>query len=373
MNTFTFGVRNLKRRKGRAALAVLGIAVGVMLITSLLLIMDGLETSISDSVELLSGNLIIQKEGSVDFSFSIVNMSLVDNLKVNEDIKAVSPEIYVAQRLSEGGLMGFVSIIGVTESYKEMISPSYVKKGRIFQETESGKAIVGVKLADRLKIDLGDTLTLDSNDLTVIGIFETNTLVDTNTLLVPINEARMISGLPDEVVNIIEIRPVSPDRADSIREFIENKYKEYEVIYPQDILEEGQEILDTLRGVVWLVSSIAVIVGGIGIANAMLMSVLERTPEIGVLKATGWGNFDVGYSVILEAFGIGVIGGIVGVIMGVSSSMAAESIVPNLPVRLSFVPIIQSLIFAIGLSILSSIYPALKAARIPPIVAIRGE
>ncbi len=373
MNTFTFGIKNMGRRKGRASLAILGIAVGVMLITSLLFIMDGLESGIAESVELLSGNLIVQKKGAVDLPFSIVNLSLVDPLKANKDVRAVSPEIYVVQRIDEGGLLGFVSAIGVTESYREMVSPAYIKEGEVFHENDTGKATVGIKLADRLNIGLGDTLSLDTYEFTITGIFETNTLIDASTLLVPIEDARRMSGLPKEVVNVIEVRPVSPDRADAIREYVEARYDGYEVIYPQDLLEEGEEIMDTLRGVVWIVSSIAVIVGSIGIANAMLMSVLERTPEIGVLKATGWSNFDVGYSVVLEAFGIGLIGGTVGIILGIGSSFAAENIIPNLPVRLSLIPILQSFIFAIGLSILSGIYPALKAGRIPPIVAIRGE
>ncbi len=373
MNTFTFGVGNLRRRKGRTLLAVLGIAVGVMLITSLLLIMDGLETGISDSVELLSGNLIVQRAGSVDLPFSIVDVSLVDILEANGDIKAVSPEIYVAKRLSEGGLMGFVSIIGITESYGEIVSPAYIKMGKIFHEDDRGKATVGVKLADQLGIGVGDTLTIDSHELTITGIFETNTLIDASTILVPIEDARMMSGLPEEVVNVIEIRPISPDRAGAIKEEIEEMYDDIEVIYPQDLLEGGEEIMDTLRGVVWVVSSIAVLVGGIGIANVMLMSVLERTSEIGLLKATGWSDFDIGYSVVLEALGIGTIGGLVGVSLGMGASLAAESVIPNLPVSLSLIPVSQSFIFAIVLSVLSGVYPAFKAARIPPIVAITGE
>lgn len=335
--------------------------------------MDGLETSIAQSVELLSGNLIVQKKGSVDLPFSIVNVSLIDLLEANEDIKAVSPEIYVAKRIGEGGILGFVSIIGITEAYGEIVSPGYIKMGEAFQEGDTGKAIIGIKLADRLNLGLGDTLVIDSYEFTITGIFETNTLVDASTVLVPIKDARRMSGLPQEVVHVIEIRPVSPDRADAIKRYVEDRYDDYEVIYPQELLEEGEEIMNTLRGVVWIVSSIAVIVGGMGIANAMLMSVLERTPEIGVLKATGWSNSDVGYSVVLEALGIGIMGGLLGVTLGIGASLAAESIIPNLPVHLSPIPILQSFAFAIGLSILSGMYPALKATRLPPIAAIRGE
>ena len=104
----------------------------------------------------------------------------------------------------------------------------------------------------------------------------------------------------------------------------------------------------------------------------MLMSVLERTPEIGVLKATGWSNSNVGYSIVLESIGIGIIGGLIGTILGISASLVAEDLI-NLPIKVTILPLSQSFFLAIGLSILSGIYPAIRAARIPPIAAIKGE
>ena len=372
LNIFNFSIRNLRRRKGRTSLAIMGIAVGVMLITSLLLIMDGLEGSISQSVDVLSGNLIVQKEGSVDLTASIVNVSLVETLRNNPDIQSVSPEIHVAKRL-DGGAMGFVVLIGTTESYGEVVSPSYIKFGTAFNENETGKAIIGIKLAEQLDIDLGDILSIESIELEITGIFETNAFIDGTTLLVAMSDARTLSGLPKDVVSIIEIRATSPDRANSIKEYVESNFVGYEVIFPQELLEEGEEIMATLRGVILIISSIAIIIGGIGIANTMLMSVLERTPEIGVLKATGWSNSNVGYSIVLEAIGIGIVGGLIGTILGISASLVAEDLIPNLPVEVTILPLLQSFFLAIGLSILSGIYPAIRAARIPPIAAIKGE
>lgn len=364
---------NLRRRKGRTTLAVMGIAVGVMLITSLLLIMDGLENSISESVEIISGNLIVQKEGSIDLTSSIVNISLVNTLKNNRDIKAVSPEIHVAKRLDKAGLLGFVVLIGITESYGELVSEEYIKYGKIFNENETGKANIGIRLAEQLNIGLDETLIIESIEFKINGIFETNTLIDSTTLLVPLSDARKLSGLPNEVVSIIEIRPTSPDRANSIKKYVESEFDGYEVIFPQELLEAGEEIMATLRGVILTISSIAVIIGGIGIANTMLMSVLERTSEIGVLKATGWSNFNVSYSIVMESIGIGIIGGILGTTLGISASLAASELIPNLNVQITLIPLSQSFLFAIVLSILSGIYPAIKASRISPIAAIKGE
>jgi putative ABC transport system permease protein len=136
MNVVTFSLKNLKRRKMRTSLAILGIALGVMLITSLLFIMDGLESSITGSLELLSGNLIIQEKGSVDQTLSIVNVSLIENPRNNTDIKVISPEIYVARTLPGSVGQRFITLIGVTDSYSEIVSPTYIKFGTFFHETD---------------------------------------------------------------------------------------------------------------------------------------------------------------------------------------------------------------------------------------------
>ncbi len=373
MNVVTFSLKNLKRRKMRTSLAILGIALGVMLITSLLFIMDGLESSITGSLELLSGNLIIQEEGSIDQTLSIVNASLIENLRNNTDIEVISPEIYVARTLPGGVGPRFITLIGVTDSYSEIVSPGYIKFGTFFNETDSGKIIVGSKWAKQGDLEVGDTFPIDSTSFEVTGIFETNTLADSFIALIPLEDARALRNLSEDQISVIEVRPVDPDKADEIRSYVESNFEDYEVVFPEDLVKEATEIMGTLRNTVWLVSAIAVLIGGIGIANAMLMSVMERTPEIGLLKATGWRNIDVGYSVLIEALGIGVIGGLIGLLLGMVAAQTAQNIIPALTVRLTLTTILESLIFGVGLSLGSGVYPAVKAARLSPIRAIRGE
>ncbi|NIW10772.1 MAG: FtsX-like permease family protein [Gammaproteobacteria bacterium] len=357
----------------RTSLAILGIALGVMLITSLLFIMDGLESSIADSLELLSGNLIIQEEGAIDQTLSIVNASLIEDLRSNEDIKVISPEIYVARNLPGGAGPRFITLIGVTDSYREIVSPGYIKIGTFFNATDSGKIVLGSKLADRLGLKVGDIFPIDSTTFDVTGIFETNTIADVMIALIPIEDARALRNLSEDQISVIEVRPVDPNKADEIRSYVESNFEDYEVVFPEDLVKEATEIMGTLRNTVWLVSAIAVLIGGIGIANAMLMSVMERTPEIGLLKATGWRNIDVGYSVLIEALGIGVIGGLIGLLLGMVAAQTAQNIIPALTVRLTLITILESLIFGVGLSLGSGVYPAVKAARLSPIRAIRGE
>lgn len=373
VNVISFSLKNLKRRKMRTGLAVLGITLGVMLITSLLIIMDGLEGSITESLGLLSGNLIIQKKGAVDQSASIVNLSLVDHLSENEDIKAISPEIYVPRAIRVGGSFRFITLIGVTDSYREMVSQRYVRIGTYFNESDRGKALLGKKLAEYLEKDVGDTLRVDSIDFNITGIFETATFADFLVVIIPIADARDLSGLSEDQVSVIEVRPVNPDKTDAIKGYVESTFDQYEVVFPEDLAKEATDMLNTLRDTIWIISSIAVLIGGIGIANAMLMSVMERTPEIGLLKATGWRNIDVGYSVLLEALGIGVIGAFIGIFFGVIAAQTAENLIPALSVRLTLITLVESFTFAVALSLVSGIYPAVKAARLSPIRAMRGE
>ncbi len=373
MNIGTYSLKNLKRRKLRTMLAVLGIGLGVMLITSLLTVMDGLEGSITESLRLLSGNLIIQQEGAVDQILSIVNTSLVDELKSNEDILAVSPEIYAARTLEGGIGPRFITLIGVTDAYREMVSPEYIKEGIYFNETDSHKILVGSKLAKQLGLKVGDDFFLHADTFTVVGIFETFTIADAIIGLVPLGDARAIRNLAQDQVSVIEVKPVNPDSASEIASWVEANFEGYEVVVPEDLVGEATEILSNLRNTIWLVSGIAVFIGGIGIANAMLMSVIERTPEIGLLKATGWRNIDVASSVLIEALGIGVIGCLVGLGLGLAASQTAQNMIPALTIRLSTATLVESFAFGVGLSLISGVYPALKASRMAPIEAIRGE
>ncbi len=373
MNVVTYSLKNLKRRKTRTVLAILGISLGVMLITSLLTVMDGLESSIADSLRLLSGNLIIQEKGSLDQTLSIVNTSLIEKLQENKDIQAISPEIYVARTLREGLGPRFVTLIGVTDSYREIVSPGYIKIGTFFNETDSGKIILGSRLADRLDLEVGESLPIDSTNFEVTGIFETSTIADAIIALIPLEDARALRNLGEDQISVIEVRPVDPDRADEIELYVESSFENYEVVFPEDLVSEATEILGTLRNTIWIISAIAVLIGGIGIANAMLMSVIERTPEIGLLKATGWRNIDVGYSVLVEALGIGVIGCLIGLLLGIVAAQTSQNIIPALVIRVTLTTMIESFVFGVGLSLMSGIYPAVKASRLSPIKAIRGE
>lgn len=372
MNVWTYGLKNLKRRKLRTILAVLGISLGVMLITSLLTVMDGLEGSITESLMLLSGNLIIQEEGAIDQVLSIVNASMIDDLHSNKDIQAVSPEIYVAKNLPGAGPR-FITLIGVTDAYREIVSPGYIKTGSYFNETDSYRIVLGSKLASRLGLEVGENLPIDSANFEVVGIFETNTIADAMIGLIPLEDARNLRNLTEDQVSVIEIKPVEPERATEIESYVESNFEGVEVVFPEDLVDEATEVLSNLRSTVWLVSAIAVFIGGIGIANAMLMSVIERTPEIGLLKATGWRNIDVANSVLIEALGVGIVGCIAGLGLGVGAAQVAQNMIPALMVRLKLTTILESLFFGVGLSLMSGVYPAVKASRLSPIEAIRGE
>jgi putative ABC transport system permease protein len=372
MRVITFSLRNLARKKSRTLLAILGITLGVMLITSLLMVMDGLEGSITESLSLLGGNLIIQEKGAIDQVFSIVNISLINDLQRLPDIQAISPEIYAPRNIEGAEGRKFVTLIGITPSYREIVSASYVKQGAFFNER--GKIVLGSKLANQLNITLGDIFVVDTISFNVTGIFETNTgFADSIIGLIPLEDARSLRNMNQDQISIIEVRPQDPDKTEGIKAFVETQYSGYEVIYPADIVSEATEILGVLRTAVWIVSSIAVVIGGIGIANAMLMSVVERTPEIGLLKATGWKNSDVAYSVLIEAFTIGIVSGGLGICISLLIPPLATNINAALTVRLSLSTVIESFVFGVGLSLVSGIYPAVRASQVAPITAIRGE
>jgi ABC-type antimicrobial peptide transport system permease subunit len=128
MNLLSFSFNNLKRRKLRTALVIVSIMIGVMLVTSLLIIMDGLERQITQSIGLLSGNAIVFRKGVVDQTMSIIDASLVEDIDSTGYARAVSPEIHLIRDLKNGGLFNFVNFIGITEMYAEVVSLKYITK-----------------------------------------------------------------------------------------------------------------------------------------------------------------------------------------------------------------------------------------------------
>lgn len=196
-------------------------------------------------------------------------------------------------------------------------------------------------------------------------------------IYVPVSE--MLDRRDDWSVGQILVRAASPKAVDSAKRSIEGILRDrhgvvdFTVITQDDMLAAINRILSVLSAAMGGIAAISLVVGGIGIMNIMLVSVTERTREIGVRKAIGAKRRDILIQFLIEAVVISVFGGILGVLLGVGGSAALARIVPNIPTAISFTAVAVSLLFAFAVGCFFGVYPAAKAARLNPIEALRSE
>jgi len=187
-----------------------------------------------------------------------------------------------------------------------------------------------------------------------------------------IADARNLTNLPDDKINSFTVFLVDPSKDKQIAKLIELKFsKDLEAFTQADLAQQFESIIGNLRFMAIAVALISSIVAGIGIANTILMSVLERFKEIGALKAVGWDNGSIMKMILYEALFLGIIGGIIGILLGFTVDVIIANTF-NLRYFISPTLLVLTFGFAVLLGVFSGLYPAYKASRLSPIEALRG-
>jgi putative ABC transport system permease protein len=204
-----------------------------------------------------------------------------------------------------------------------------------------------------------------------VGIFTLETSLGTSgTVVMNIETARELSNYKEDEFSSVYLLPKIETKTLFLR--LKEIFSDYRVSSSQQSGQSLNNFLGTLTVALWFVSSISAFVGGIGIMNTMLMSVMERINEFGVLKAIGWKDNHITYMIILEAVLLGGIGGVIGILLGTIGSYLVEEIT-SIPTIVSFGLIFQAMIFAVFIGIISSLYPASIANKMSPVEAVRYE
>lgn len=383
--------RNLFRRKTRTFLSVLGITIGIAMIVSLVSISEGL-TAMSENLAESFGNNIWMSENLGAFQAGFVFGSLdIDKLQKVESlpgIEAVAPEVWLMADLEGygGGHMGLgamgVGIAGIDPERERKIDSVYVTRitqGRMFREGEKEVAVLGKKLIVGSGAKLGDSAKIKYQGreykFRIVGVYETGQEEADDVFLVPLKDARTMKGLPVSRISAIMAKPTNPELVDSIARRIKLSIENVDVTYPRQMAEQFSGFIGQIKIVTYVITGIAALIGGIGVANTMIMSVLEQTKEIGVLKAVGWYSTDVLKMVIFESILISSMGAIAGIAIGASVAVFLLPAVFNGALTPVVTPnlLLNSMVFALMIGILGGIYPALRAARMDPVVAFGGR
>ncbi|MFQ6051765.1 MAG: ABC transporter permease [Candidatus Hydrothermarchaeota archaeon] len=377
MRSSEFSLKNLFRRKTRTGLALLGIAVGVAAIVALVSIADGLEATALEAIGELKG-VYVQEENTGSPIFSKISKSYEEKIEAMPGVKLASPMIiYLPKTIEDKPSRGFTapSINGIDpEKFKKTGSPvTEVKRGRFLSSKDRYKAVIGQQISDNYKKQVGGSIEIDDRNFKIVGIYETGSIVFDNDIYVPLDVAQELGGMEKDEVNAIVVLAQDPTNTDKIAKQIEMRYDDLQAGTQEEFSEMISGLAGSIRSVTWAVSGIAAIVGGIGIANTMLMSVIERTREIGVLKSIGWSNNNVLKMIMTEAVLLGFTGGLIGIAIGFGAVFTLRTMLPSLNPVLTMKLVLEVLVFSMSLGILGGFYPAWNASKMNPIEALRTE
>ena len=372
---------------------MLGIVIGITAIISLLSIGEGLQYAVTEQLNAVGSDKIIVSS-SGDFFASFMGEGLQeDDIDMIQDINGVEVAFgilfkTVPVKYKKESMIGQVIGIRIKDTKKifDEMNVWEIDSGRYFKNGEKGVAMLGKRAAEDVferEIGIGDTVYVKGENFKVIGILKStaNNQRD-KSIFIPMEQLRDLTDT-EEAITMIFVKVFDSSKADDVAEEIEKKLDDlygegyYQASTSQQIAESVGSIIAVLSFVLGGIASIALVVAGVGIANTMFTSVMERTKEIGVMKAIGATNYNVMEIFLVESGILGFIGGLIGTILGFIISqvitLLAGNIIP-VPFRavVSIEMMVFSLLFSFFVGVISGIWPARRAAKLQPVDALRS-
>ena len=392
MNFFTLAVKNLMRRRGRTVLTVLGVAISISVLFSLLALNTGYEKEMNKEMKSLGAHILAVPKGCpYEAASLVVHGGVIPKYLSERDLQNVSKieGVDIASPLlmhqgysknEETGKSVPHIIYGIKMEEMRKLKPWWKVEGRFFNDDESRVMIVGRGLAKYHNLTVGQVLPFgpEGDGFTIVGILEETGNQDDQFHFLPLSEAQRLSRKEGKITTIaVKVDDLS--RISEISAEME-RIPDIQVVTMAQVMGTIMNLAASARSLLMTVIAIAMIISAFGILNTLLMSVNERTREFGMLKAIGASGLDIGKIIMAETLIITVSGGVIGVVMAVAGSSIIEGfvkgILPYSP-RGSFIYISPelvgfSILFSVALGMLCGVYPALKSSRLTPMEAIRG-
>jgi len=369
MSFLKFILKSPFRRKNSAILAIVGIAIGIIVIVALGAITDGLVDSFEETIHAGGADFQIsgKETGDSAYGTNTIDSSWTDKIASVEGVDEAYP-IYVV--LTSVGDDYMNTLIGVDPDGIKLADLS-LKEGEIFKDGKN-EVILGEIYADDNDYEIGDNIKIDGEEFEIVGIYESGDSNMAGGVFTSISKVGKLMDDEDSISNIY-VKVQKGVDAQEVADRIDEKYGD-DITTITSVMEMDQmaTMLNMLETSSWAISLLAIIVGGLGIINTMLMSVFERTREIGVLKAVGWSNKKILTMIVGESLVITIVSAIIGSIIGLAACMV---LCPQIGITPMFTPkiFIQAFGIAIIVGIIGGLYPAVKAVKLPPTEALRYE
>ncbi len=396
---------SLSANKVRAGLTILGIVIGVGAVIAMVSVGRGAQSTITESINGIGTNLIFVFRGGSEDVRNPKQITLEDAAAIADpfqapSVMAVAPVIQDSGKVTYGRESTSTSIYGVTPEYASVRKYGVTEGDFINQEQILGQAsvvLLGSDVADKLfgrrEGLVGETVRIEGQPFSVIGVLESKggsgfSNAD-NQVMVPFSTAqtRLVHHTNPDQVDLLLVEAISPKEvpaaSDEVAQILRTRHRtaigadDFTILTQQDFLSTAGTITSVLTIFLGGVAAISLLVGGIGIMNIMLVSVTERTREIGLRKALGAHKSDIMLQFLTESSVLSLIGGVIGIILGYTIAIVVSqiakannaAITPTIGLDI----ILIATVFSTGVGLFFGLYPANRAANLEPVEALRYE
>jgi putative ABC transport system permease protein len=396
---FVFSFKSLKSRRMRTFLTMLGIFIGIAAVVSLISVGQGLQKAITEQFEAMGTNkvMIIPKGGFFGIGASAVIDE--DDLKVIKNARGIKDAGGLLQRVGKikhGSENEYTWVAGIpVDDTKKIIfdtSNFKIAEGRDLKKGDAYKAIAGVRFSkgeifDK-EVHVGDKVEIEGYKFDIVGRLEPiGNPDDDSSLIIPLDTAKSVFDAGDEF-SVIIAEVTDSDQVSSVASSLERTLRrhrgveegeeDFSITTFEEFLETFGNVFAIVQGVLIGIAAISLLVGGIGIMNTMYTAVLQRTNEIGVMKAIGARNSDILYLFLIESGFLGLVGGAVGILIGMGMSKLIEiaAAQANFGILKAYFPwylIVGALAFSFIIGSIAGVWPAMQASRLKPVDALRYE
>jgi len=371
MTFFSIVLRSLTRRPVRTCLTLVGISIGIAAVVTLVGLAWGYEKGVAKQLDVVGVDVVVS------------NMSGGIMPKVfNETLQA---KVALLPRVAQTTTV-LMEMLSVEDAPMMMISgrewggftwdKMTLVEGRMPKDGTEKAVVLGTLAAEVLKKKVGDTVQIEVEELPVVGIVDGHAMIENGTIFLALKVMQEVTGNEGKI-NFVDVR-VPPNTS---RHEITLLCQDIKAVFPEGRAMVANEVVGTsqgfrvVRAMSWSTSLLAIIVGVLGVMNTMLMTVFERTHEIGILLAVGWRPRRIVAMVLCESALLGLLGGLVGVGLGVLGLITLGSspgirgfIEPDLNPKLMLI----SIAISVAVGVISGLYPAWRSSRLTPNLALQS-
>jgi len=392
INIAQVAYKNLLRKKARSGLTIIGIALAAWVLVSLLGFNRGYELSLSSDIDSLGYQILVTAKGCPYEAATLMLKGgtglrympekIVGDIASQPEVNQVTPMLMTAvfdpNKGESGGITGYLGVDPAT--YPQMKKMLQFAQGDWFSDSNSYEAVMGYEAAELEQREVGDKLLVPGKnvEIKVVGVLKRNGTQDDGTIFLPLKTVQKVFGVEGKLTGI----GIKLKKEADIAQFEERMYKlpDVQVVSLSQVKQTIMTLVSTAKVMVFSIALIAILISVVGVINTILMSVMERIQEIGILKSMGAMAWDIFKLIWIETLVLCLVGGLIGTSLALATAKGTEILIrqllPYAPsgglVKINFALILLTFGVITLIGLLSGIYPSWRAARVRPLEAIRS-